>query len=172
MTHFDPANGPASSVSNGPAADGIGLLHSPWFGEVRWDETSEVSFPAGLPGFDDCRRMIAIEIPSHRPVLYLQSVDRPTVCFMTLPVQYVSPGFTARLNEDDAAALARRPGELPGAGSLLWLAMVVPTPTGAIANLDAPIVVDVTSGVGIQTSLAVGQSDDSTRKSPCVEAVC
>ena len=54
---------------------------------------SELLFPAGLPGFEAERGMLPVEIPAQKPLVYLQSLTNPEVCFVSLPVFIVDPGF-------------------------------------------------------------------------------
>ncbi len=87
-------------------------LLTPWLGEICWEADCELHFPAGLPGFEQYRRMVPIEIPSQRPLVYLQSAERAGVCFLALPVLAVYPGFALHLSEDDLSLL-----EFDAAGS-------------------------------------------------------
>ena len=58
------------------------MIRSPWIGEIEWDAQCDLLFPAGLPGFEDVRHMIPVEIPAQRPLVYLQSLEHPdVVCF-------------------------------------------------------------------------------------------
>src|SRR5580658_9609989 len=80
-------------------------IHSRWLGEIEADPGAELIFPAGIPGFEDERRMLPVEIPSQRPLIYLQSVANPETCFAALPVFVVDPGFRLRLSEEERCAL-------------------------------------------------------------------
>ena len=66
--------------------DDTASVVSPWLGEIDWQAGCELQFPAGLPGFEQYRRMVPVEIPSQRPLIYLQSAERGDVCFLALPV--------------------------------------------------------------------------------------
>ena len=129
---------------------------SPWLGEICWQEGCELQFPAGLPGFEQQRRMVPIEIPSQRPLIYLQSAEHVGVCFVALPVLTVSPGFQLRLSEDDRSLLEFDPlsfakGDSPALGTdVLCLALLVPSGRTVQTNLDAPIVINLHNSRGIQ----------------------
>ncbi len=133
---------------------------SPHLGEIVWQPECELYFPTGLPGFEQCHRIVPIEIPSQRPLVYLQSADNGEVCFLTLPVLAVSPEFILRLSEDDRTLL-----DLDSAGSadkrspeigtdVLCLALLVPSGRTVQTNLDAPIVVNLRNGRSVQTVAA------------------
>ena len=129
---------------------------SPYLGEIRWNASCELEFPAGLPGFERYRRMVPVEIHSQRPLIYLQSAEQGDVCFLTLPVLAVYAGFELRLSEDERAALELDPPseaarEKPALGTdVLCLALLVPSGATVRTNLDAPIVINLHNGRGIQ----------------------
>jgi flagellar assembly factor FliW len=137
---------------------------SPYLGEIEWERECELQFPAGLPGFEDQKRLVPVEIPSQRPLIYLQSVEKAGVCFLALPVLVVHPGFDLRLSEDDRSVLGLdRPGlsdklfesACPALGTdVLCLALLVPSGRTVKTNLDAPIVINLHNGVGIQAVAA------------------
>jgi flagellar assembly factor FliW len=139
-------------------------LESPWLGELCWESNCELQFPAGLPGFEQYRRMIPVEIPSQRPLIYLQSAEQARVCFLALPVLAVYPGFELRLSEDDQSLLELESPERPNAGSpalgtdVLCLALLVPFGKTVQTNLDAPIVINLHNGRGIQAVSPVAAS--------------
>jgi flagellar assembly factor FliW len=131
-------------------------LFTPWLGEICWEAACELHFPAGLPGFEQCRRMVPLEIPSQRPLVYLQSAEQGGVCFLALPVLAIYPGFALHLSEDDlsllefdAAGSSQR--ESPALGTdVLCLALLRPFGSTVETNLDAPIVINLHNSRGIQ----------------------
>jgi flagellar assembly factor FliW len=134
-----------------------GIMVSPWLGEISWEAGCELDFPVGLPGFEQYTRMIAVEIPSQRPLIYLQSSEKANVCFLALPVLTVFPGFRLRLSEDDKSLLgfdsaAMSGGDSPVLGDdVLCLALLLPVGPTVQTNLDAPIVINLHNSRGLQT---------------------
>jgi flagellar assembly factor FliW len=131
-------------------------MTSPYLGEIEWDAACELQFPGGLPGFEQHRRMVPVEIPSQRPLIYLQSADQPGVCFLTLPVLTICPGFDLRLSEDDLSLLEFDEFQLPDneppalGTDILCLALLFPCGPTVKTNLDAPIVINLHNSRGIQ----------------------
>jgi flagellar assembly factor FliW len=128
---------------------------SPYIGEIQWAAGNELHFPAGLPGFEKYRRIVPVEIPSQRPLVYLQSAEKAEVCFLTLPVLAVHAGFELQLSDDDRALLELdqflASGGSPALGAdVLCLALLVPSGPTVRTNLDAPIVINLHNGRGIQ----------------------
>jgi flagellar assembly factor FliW len=128
---------------------------SPWLGEILWEAACELHFPVGLPGFEQATRIVPVEIPLQRPLIYLQSATDARVCFLTLPVLTVLPSFCLDLSEDDRALLEldrfRSSDESPIPGmDVLCLALLVPSGPTVQTNLDAPIVINLHNGRGVQ----------------------
>jgi len=129
---------------------------SPWLGEIRWTRACELYFPAGLPGFELERRLIPVEIPSQRPLVYLQSAEHAKVCFLALPALTIDPTFALDLCEDDRAVLGLGEAEDPSGASpacaleVLCLALLRPDGPTVQTNLGAPIVINLRNGCGIQ----------------------
>lgn len=135
---------------------------SPYLGEISWEPGCELQFPTGFPGFEQQRLMVPVEIPSQRPLIYLQSAEQPRVCFLTLPVLTIQPSFELCLSEDDRSLLefdqlTLPAGESPALGTdVLCLALLVPSGCTVQTNLDAPIVINLHNGRGVQAVSAPG----------------
>ena len=167
------------SIPQSPLVTMAGSLTSPWLGEFQWDPGCELDFPLGLPGFEQYTRMVAVEIPSQRPLIYLQSAEKVDVCFLALPVLTVFPGFNLRLSEDDRSLLGFEPavpagGDSPVLGDdVLCLALLLPVGPTVQTNLDAPIVINLHNSRGVQ-AISPGAVAGSWRlgRTGVWEAVC
>lgn len=127
------------------------VVHSPWLGEIEWNSGCELLFPCGLPGFETERRMIPVEIPAQRPLVYLQSLARENVCFLALPVRVIDPDFRLRLQEEERAAILLPEDCDPVIGEdVLCLGLLVPSQRTVKVNLTAPIVINLHNSMGIQ----------------------
>ncbi|MES1257432.1 MAG: flagellar assembly protein FliW [Acidobacteriota bacterium] len=119
-------------------------LASAHFGEIEWDAVSELLLPFGLPGFEDERRMVAVEVPAQRPLVFLQSAEKPEVCFVALPVRAIRPDFELSLSDDDRFVLRMDDSTRTEIGAdVLCLALLFPGPAGIETNLGAPIVINL-----------------------------
>ena len=109
--------------------------------------------------------MIPVEIPAQRPLVYLQSLEHESVCFLCLPVTAIDPAFEVTLSEDDKAAIQFDPGPEPVMGrDILCLGLLVPSGSTVEANLGAPIVINLHSSRGIQC-VSASQSKRALRLS-------
>jgi flagellar assembly factor FliW len=127
------------------------------FGDIEVDDDKEIVFPRGLIGFADAKRYVLIEPRGRAPVAWLQSLEVPGLAFPVVDGSVVGSDYPrpsapelahdAGLAADDLAVLvvvSARKGE------------------GLLANLLAPIVVDMQSRTGAQVVL------DHRRFSPAV----
>jgi flagellar assembly factor FliW len=80
------------------------------FGTINYQPDSELEFPRGLPGFDERRRFVAVRFVESDPLVYLQSLDDPGLCFITMPVLAVDPRYRLKVNNEDLGEIG-----LPGA---------------------------------------------------------
>lgn len=152
-------------------------MNSAHLGEIAWEAANELSFPAGLPGFERARRMVPVEIPSQRPLVYLQSAESPDICFAALPVLAVNPGFRLQISDDDQALLGLE-GETATLGvDVMCLALLIPGRPAVQTNLRAPIVINLHNGHAVQAVASNAVPDASAglwrlRRDGAWEAVC
>jgi flagellar assembly factor FliW len=129
----------------------MGTIHSPWLGDVESDPRCELLFPAGLPGFEDQRRMLPVEIPAQRPLVYLQSVERAEICFVALPVYVIDPVFQLRISDEDRWILELPEDCNPVIGTdVLCLTLLMPSGHSVQANTNASIVINLHNRRGVQ----------------------
>jgi flagellar assembly factor FliW len=128
------------------------MLSSRHFGPVEYQDDAVFEFPAGLPGFEQERRFVAIEHAASRPIVFLQSLNRPELCFITLPVLAVKPDYGLAISIEDLRALALAESRQPAIGAeVLCLAIIsVAEDKLPTANLLAPIVVNLKTRRGLQ----------------------
>lgn len=121
-----------------------------YFGTVSFDAPAAVTFPAGLPGFAQRRRFLPLEEVSHRPLIFLQSLEDPQLCFLALPITAVDPAYRLKMNSDDLAliGLERRPALEDDA--CCWVIIAVGEDRIPTANLLAPVVVNRATGLAVQ----------------------
>lgn len=126
----------------------------PWldtvqFGALEYMSASALEFSDGLPGFESEHRFVIVERPMHHPLVFLQSVKTPTLCFPALPVLVVDPAYRPRLSDTDLKRLGflQQPRIGQEAAILVLIAVHEQDPT---ANLLAPIVINLRSRAAAQ----------------------
>ncbi len=123
-----------------------------YHGNIEYQDEQVFQFPQGLPGFAGQRRFVPVEHPSTRPILFLQSLDTPELCFITLPVLVVNPAYRLAVSEEDLALLQLPTVRQPAIGTdVLCLAILTIQPHCATtANLLAPVVVNLRNRIAVQ----------------------
>lgn len=107
-------------------------------------EPAIVQFPAGIPGFESCRRFILVATPELTPLGCLQALDPPEPSFLTIDPRSLDPGYDCELREFERARLGATDEPL------VWLAIVTASGRRATANLRAPVVISPQRMVGCQ----------------------
>ena len=121
------------------------------FGIIEFEDASAVVFPAGLPGFEDKRRFLALHFAPSAPLVYLQSLEAAELCFVTLPMGAIEPDYRLRMSDEDVVRIGFAPGQQPAIGSdVLCLAVLSIREGGPTANLLAPVVVNLKNRLAVQ----------------------
>jgi flagellar assembly factor FliW len=128
-------------------------IETKYFGSISLDAGSVVEFPLGLPAFEREHAFLAIEHPRTAPLVLLQSMSTPDLCFLALPVFEADPNYRLQISVEDRAVLGldetSDPASAPG---VAVLALVVVRQDGRIsANLMSPVVVNRANGRAIQS---------------------
>ena len=128
------------------------ILSTTRFGDLNVDETQSMEFPEGLPGFEDCRRFVPFEHAECAGLMFLQSMERPDLCFLTLPVRSLRPDYWLLLTPEDSELLGLPAGRPPRIGTEVAAMAILSVREGQppTANLLSPIVVRVATGRAVQ----------------------
>jgi flagellar assembly factor FliW len=129
------SNVPASTPSPRPVQSG---------GAAPTEQPQIVEFPAGIPGFETCRRFVLLAPAELAPLRCLQALDPPEASFLVVDPTLLDPKYDLTLREFERVRLGA------GAEPLLWLAIVTVDKDGASANLRAPVVINPHRMVGCQ----------------------
>ncbi len=116
------------------------------FGLFDYDPAAILEFPAGLHGFEAQRRFVLIERPNIAPILFLQSLDSPDLCFAAAPISAIDPQYELAMTPEDSHLLDSDQPE-----AIVCLAILTAAPDGPLtANLLAPVVIDPKSRRAVQ----------------------
>jgi flagellar assembly factor FliW len=117
------------------------------FGELHYTDDVTLTFPRGLPGFESCRKFVILDEPRLAPLLHLQSLEIPALCFLALPVRTLDAAYETMLSAEDRDTL----GVSEGQAATLDLAMLAVATDGQLtANLMAPVVIDLSTRRAVQ----------------------
>jgi flagellar assembly factor FliW len=133
------------------------------FGTISFEPESVFEFPHGLPGFEDRRNFVPVQSPACAPIVFLQSLEEPSLRFITIPVLVLDPQYRLQVLDQDLEVLDWRAKRQPQVGEdVLCLAVVSIRESGSTANLLAPVVVNLQNHKAVQA--VVPQSTYSHQK--------
>lgn len=115
------------------------------FGSFELRPEDVITFPSGLPGFEQARHFVLLSAPEYEPVRCLQCTDAPSPSFLVVDPRRVLEGYRTRLNQSDLVRLGAADD-----AALLWLAIVTVSDDGLFANLRAPVVINPARMLGFQ----------------------
>jgi len=133
-------------------------LTTKYFGELEYNESVVFHFPAGIPGFEDQDRFLFVDQARNRPLVFMQSIKTPDLCFIAVPVFVVDPEYRLEVCPEDLAAIDLPLDHAPHIGQdVLCLGLVnVSKYAGPTVNLAAPIVVNLEARKGLQAIRPTG----------------
>jgi flagellar assembly factor FliW len=121
------------------------------FGKISFEPESELEFPCGLPGFEERRRFVAVRFVESDPLIYLQSLEDPGLCFITMPILAVDPRYKLAVSGEDMEQVGLpATSQLQIGEDVLCLSVLSIQETGPTANLLAPIVVNLRNRRAVQ----------------------
>jgi flagellar assembly factor FliW len=113
------------------------------FGKIEFEENAVLHFPAGLPGFENRTRFLLVERPATAPLLFLQSLDSPKLCFVAAPVTMIDPDYSLAMTPEDEQLLTL-------SADPLILVLLASESGRWTANLLAPVVIDKNARRAVQ----------------------
>jgi flagellar assembly factor FliW len=112
------------------------------------EESTEIEFAAGLPGFPTARRFRFEELDARLlPFRRLRSIGGPDIAFTVVEPGLIFPDYSVEIDEDHQAALGIARSE---DAVTFVLVTVPPPPLPPTANLLGPIVVNKATGAAAQ----------------------
>lgn len=122
------------------------------FGALEYDPSLVLTLPAGLPGFDGYSLFTVVAPAELRPVVFLQSLNAPDLCFLAAPVAVIDPLYSLALSQEDLDRLQLDPAAqpVPGVDVLLLTLLCAPETGPWTANLLAPVVINLHNRLAVQ----------------------
>jgi flagellar assembly factor FliW len=121
-------------------------------GPLEYDESAVIEFPLGLPGFETHRRFVPIEPASMAPIVFLQSLDAPEVCFLAAPINTIDAAYELAAAPEDLRQIGLNERAQPRIGDeVLCLAILSAPENGPLtANLLAPVIIALRTRRAVQ----------------------
>ena len=123
-------------------------IDSPRFGVLEIEESKIIEFPAGLAGFEDCRRFSLFHPEGEAPKYYiLQSLDDAAIAFYVTDPAPLGFSYEMQLTEEELRLL-----QISDAKQAVVL-VILSKPSGdqgVHANLKAPLIINPQAQRGLQ----------------------
>ena len=134
-------------------------VQTKYFGNIEFPDETVIHTPAGIPGFAGERAFLLIQLPGQYPLVYLQSMLTPGLCFPALPVRVASAHYQLEIGDEDREILGV--GRWPSIGrEVLCLGLLAAHDDGPpTVNLAAPVVIHLKSRTAAQCVNVAGPYD-------------
>ncbi len=139
-------------------ADESMKINTIFFGQQEIDPDTIITFPNGLPGFEECKQFKLFHSDECEPLQCLQSVDDVEACFSLMEPTLFGYEYEMLLSDEDLERLKTNDKE-----NLVFFLMVYKaddsgqrraTDAPMEANWRSPIVINVKGRIGLQKTLA------------------
>lgn len=124
-------------------------IHTRNFGEIEFDETNQITFNEGIPGFRELKKYIIIE-ENDNPFVYLQSTEDGDIRFVMINPYEIKKDYVADIRDQYIEMLG-------GGDSSKFIIFVIATVPedfeAATVNLMAPIIIQNETRLGMQVIL-------------------
>lgn len=127
-----------------------------YFGPIPLVEDSVVHTPQGIPGFESETGFLLVQLPGQYPLVYLQSIQSPDLCFPALPVRVADAAYELEISDEDCGVLGTSNRPAIGSDVLCLALLAAEENDSATANLMAPIVVNLRARIGVQCLNSAG----------------
>jgi flagellar assembly factor FliW len=146
-------------------------IQSRQLGTVDVKQEDILEFPNGVPGFEQRRRFVLVEKAEVRPIVFLQCVDDPEICFFTAPAALVDPRYQLAATPEDLRVIGLDDQQQPSIKQdVICLAVLAAPENGRwTANLLAPVLIEPRSRRGVQ---AVRMDSRYSHQHPIAGALC
>lgn len=112
---------------------------------------SIVTFPEGLPGFEDAKRFVILRPHGLEPLLLFQDMENARISLPVIPVQALQRNYRLEVSEEDRKLLRLSEAPVIGKNILCLAVLVLPGQNHpAVCNLFAPIVVNAATRMAKQ----------------------
>lgn len=121
-------------------------------GKLDYTEDSLLMFSSGIAGFETYRSFVFFHKPDTEPLVFMQSLDDPELCFILLPILVIDSGYRLEMSQDEMEEIGLPLDRQPRIGQDVFCAALICAGSIAppTANLMAPVVVNLSNRMGVQ----------------------
>jgi flagellar assembly factor FliW len=133
-----------------------------FFEDLVFSPEDVITFPGGIPGFENCKRFVVVPVPRCEPFSWLTCVDGVPLRFAIINPLIFIPDYSPKLGKEQLADIGI--GDLQ---DLVLYAIVTigQNPIDSTANLTGPIIINKNTRLGKQVLL---DDDRYTTQDPII----
>lgn len=133
-------------------------IQTKYHGEIEIQQEDVLTFPQGIPAFEDEKKFVILTLQEGTPISILQSVKTPTLAFVLGDVFSIFPDYDIELTQNAIEILSIDDAK----NALVYCIVTVKEPfVQSTANLKAPVVINTAEKIGKQVVL--NQTNYSTK---------
>lgn len=117
------------------------------FGLIEVPDSDRIVFADGLLGFENVKEFILLKSEDDEVFKWLQAVKVPALCFLVIEPELFMFNYSLDINDEDVGSLKI---EKPEDVEILSIVTVPENPQDMTANLQGPIVVNVSNNCAKQ----------------------
>ncbi|MDD5018156.1 MAG: flagellar assembly protein FliW [Eubacteriales bacterium] len=123
------------------------LIDTDRFGSFDTKDSKIIEFPLGIPGFEDLRKFIILEVGDTKPVYWLQSTENKYIALPVIISFEILDNYNIDVRENELEELY-----VESKNDLLIInVVVIPSEVEKMTvNLAAPIIINAKRGIGKQ----------------------
>ncbi|BCZ48634.1 flagellar assembly factor FliW [Clostridium gelidum] len=119
-------------------------------GEIQYEESNRVTFNKGIPGFNELKKFILLDLEEYEPFKLLQSLENDEISLIvTSPYEFFND-YEIKLNEETIKTLKI---DSPEQVIILTTVTLNSDPKKITTNLQGPIVINTSNNFGEQIVL-------------------
>ncbi len=118
-----------------------------FFKDLVYAKEDIISFPHGIPGFEDKKQFVLVQIPDFVPFEWLVCVDGSRLRFAVINPLLFRTDYLPNINKEELEELAiKKPEDI----LLYTIVTIAENPLQSTANLVGPVMINKTKRVGKQ----------------------
>ncbi len=118
-----------------------------FFDDLVYSKEDVITFPSGIPGFENNKEFVLVQIPDYAPFEWLVCVDGTRLRFALVNPMLFLPDYSPKMVKGQIEELKI---EKPEDVLLYVIVTIKENPANSTANLVGPIVVNKRSKIGKQ----------------------
>lgn len=136
-------------IKYNPIKGGCGLMEisTRYFGKINYSDKDVISFSSGIPGFEELKKFILIDVDNIEYLTCLQSLEDENICFFMVPPATIVGNYNIDVKDGVITEIGLNNQEDAEVYTIL---NIKDNPLETTANLKCPIIINSSTHKGVQ----------------------